>query len=276
MRTHKTTISPVTIATFPASRPAFAIADILSSCRIAGHTPLRYCSGEDADTIITRNISICQDNICERNCILSWTANPASDHGLRGYVGSSLASTHAIANELLFNNNSIDNDPHSYETIGGLSLSNISFVSPSVKYLPQLFHIDHPAELLIQFNHRSQARRFLNWCLRAHTSTILFRISCLASSKLISTMATITENVHIESAQAFTFPVQTSALVVREPKADFTMTTITLDEVRADEILVEMKYSGICHTVRSHAPILGTVSLFQSRTSCCNKASCQR
>ena len=88
-------------------------------------------------------------------------------------------------------------------------------------------------------------------------------------------MATITENVHFESAQAFKFPVQTRALVVREPKADFTMTTITLDEVRADEILVEMKYSGICHTVRSHAPTLGTVSLFQSRTSCCNKASCR-
>ena len=54
-----------------------------------------------------------------------------------------------------------------------------------------------------------------------------------------------------------TFPVQTRALVVREPKADFTMTTITLDEVRADEVLVEMKYSGICHTVRSHTSNLG-------------------
>ena len=61
----------------------------------------------------------------------------------------------------------------------------------------------------------------------------------------------------IRVCSGITFPVQTRALVVREPKADFTMTTITLDEVRADEVLVEMKYSGICHTVRSHTSNLG-------------------
>lgn len=65
-------------------------------------------------------------------------------------------------------------------------------------------------------------------------------------------MATITENLHSESAQAFKFPLQTKALVVQEPKAGFEMTDIMLDEVRPDEILVEMKYSGICHTVRRH------------------------
>ncbi len=63
-------------------------------------------------------------------------------------------------------------------------------------------------------------------------------------------MATITEIVPSSSAPAFTFPLQTKALVVQEPKADFTLTSITLDEVRPDEVLVEMKYSGICHTVR--------------------------
>ena len=67
-------------------------------------------------------------------------------------------------------------------------------------------------------------------------------------------MATITEHLHSESAQAFTFPLQTKALVVQEPKAEFEMTEIILDEVRPDEILVEMKYSGICHTVRKHTP----------------------
>ena len=67
-------------------------------------------------------------------------------------------------------------------------------------------------------------------------------------------MATITENLHSESAQAFTFPLQTKALVVQEPKAEFEMTAVTLDEVRPDEVLVEMKYSGICHTVRRHTP----------------------
>lgn len=52
-----------------------------------------------------------------------------------------------------------------------------------------------------------------------------------------------------------TFPLHTEALVVEEPKADFKLTPITLDEVRPDEVLVEMKYSGICHTVRAASPL---------------------
>ncbi|CAK7231252.1 hypothetical protein SBRCBS47491_007868 [Sporothrix bragantina] len=42
--------------------------------------------------------------------------------------------------------------------------------------------------------------------------------------------------------------IETVALVVSEPKADFTLTPIVLDEVRPDEVLVDMHYSGICHT----------------------------
>jgi hypothetical protein len=40
--------------------------------------------------------------------------------------------------------------------------------------------------------------------------------------------------------------VETVALVVKEAKADFELQPIILDEVRDDEVLVEMKYSGIC------------------------------
>jgi Zn-dependent alcohol dehydrogenase len=43
--------------------------------------------------------------------------------------------------------------------------------------------------------------------------------------------------------------VETEGLVVLAPGDDFTMMPIVLDEVRDDELLVEMKYSGICHTV---------------------------
>ncbi|KAG6363617.1 hypothetical protein INS49_008718 [Diaporthe citri] len=42
--------------------------------------------------------------------------------------------------------------------------------------------------------------------------------------------------------------IETEAFVVTEPKAPFKLTPISLDEVRGKEILVEMKYSGICHT----------------------------
>lgn len=43
--------------------------------------------------------------------------------------------------------------------------------------------------------------------------------------------------------------IETEAFVVAEPKAPFKLTPISLDEVRGNEILVEMKYTGICHTV---------------------------
>lgn len=40
--------------------------------------------------------------------------------------------------------------------------------------------------------------------------------------------------------------IETVALFVKEPKADFELQTIVLDEIRENEVLVEMKYSGIC------------------------------
>jgi hypothetical protein len=40
--------------------------------------------------------------------------------------------------------------------------------------------------------------------------------------------------------------IETEALVVMGPKADFKLQPIILDEIRDDEVLVEMKYSGIC------------------------------
>lgn len=54
---------------------------------------------------------------------------------------------------------------------------------------------------------------------------------------------------HIEDTSKNGFKnIETVALVVTEPKADFKLTPIILDEVRDDEVLIEMKYSGICHT----------------------------
>lgn len=47
--------------------------------------------------------------------------------------------------------------------------------------------------------------------------------------------------------------VETVALVVKEPKAEFDLVPVILDEVRSDEVLIEMKYSGICKTNISYA-----------------------
>lgn len=40
--------------------------------------------------------------------------------------------------------------------------------------------------------------------------------------------------------------VETEAYVVEQVKAGFKLVPIVLDEVRPDEVLVEMKYSGVC------------------------------
>ncbi|OQV09147.1 Alcohol dehydrogenase GroES-like domain-containing protein [Cladophialophora immunda] len=42
--------------------------------------------------------------------------------------------------------------------------------------------------------------------------------------------------------------IRTKALVVEEANAPFKLMDVILDEVRDDELLIEMKYSGVCHT----------------------------
>lgn len=44
--------------------------------------------------------------------------------------------------------------------------------------------------------------------------------------------------------------IPTKALVVEKPGAPFVLQDVVLDEVRPNELLVEIKYTGICHTVR--------------------------
>lgn len=43
--------------------------------------------------------------------------------------------------------------------------------------------------------------------------------------------------------------IETDALVVDEAKKDFQLKRVIMGPIRPDEVLVEMKYSGICHTV---------------------------
>lgn len=50
---------------------------------------------------------------------------------------------------------------------------------------------------------------------------------------------------------ATTTNIETEAFVVEEPNAPFKLTPIIIDEMRDDEYLIEMKYSGICHTVNT-------------------------
>lgn len=45
--------------------------------------------------------------------------------------------------------------------------------------------------------------------------------------------------------------IPTKAFVVEAPHAPFVLQDVVLDEVRDNEVLVEMKYTGLCHTVCS-------------------------
>jgi hypothetical protein len=58
----------------------------------------------------------------------------------------------------------------------------------------------------------------------------------------------------IPTVMAATTNIETEAFVAQEPNAPFKLTRIILDEMRDDEFLIEMKYSGICHTVRTTWP----------------------
>lgn len=58
--------------------------------------------------------------------------------------------------------------------------------------------------------------------------------------------------LHIHQTSPAMIPqkqIPTTAFVVEKPGAPFVLQDVVLDEVRANEVLVEMKYTGLCHTV---------------------------
>lgn len=73
-------------------------------------------------------------------------------------------------------------------------------------------------------------------------------------------MATVNGLAHGSTSPEVSFPLDTEALVVQQAKANFELTPITLDEIRPVEVLVEMKYSGICHTVSRCNSIIAAFS----------------
>ena len=52
-------------------------------------------------------------------------------------------------------------------------------------------------------------------------------------------------------AEVSTKNIETIAYVVHEYNKDFKLESIILDDIQDNELLVDMKYSGICHTVTS-------------------------
>lgn len=56
-------------------------------------------------------------------------------------------------------------------------------------------------------------------------------------------------------ADTSTSNIDTIGYVVHQAKGDWVLEDVTLTEMQEDELLVDMKYSGICHTVRQQAVI---------------------
>lgn len=54
---------------------------------------------------------------------------------------------------------------------------------------------------------------------------------------------------------SITFPIETEALVVGAAGAGFKRQPVTITGMRADEVLVEMLYTGICHTVSCYTEL---------------------
>lgn len=65
-------------------------------------------------------------------------------------------------------------------------------------------------------------------------------------------------------------PITTKALVVDKPGAPFVLEDVVLDKLRDNELLVDIKYSGLCHTV-SFNP-MGTISTLTTLSGPCHPA----
>lgn len=58
--------------------------------------------------------------------------------------------------------------------------------------------------------------------------------------------------------------IETMALVVTQPKADFKLQPIILDEIREDGVLVEMKFSGICASTSTYPCVYHQLTVCRS------------
>jgi hypothetical protein len=61
--------------------------------------------------------------------------------------------------------------------------------------------------------------------------------------------------------------------VVEKPGAKFKMMPVVFDQVRSDEYLIEMLFSGICHTVCTNLTTIEISWADSSRTSYCSMGS---
>lgn len=72
--------------------------------------------------------------------------------------------------------------------------------------------------------------------------------------------------------------IPTKAFVVDAPGAPFVLQDVVLDEVRDHEVLVEMKYTGLCHTVCGMIPAnitsLGSSTLMRILIGYCRSKWC--
>lgn len=74
-------------------------------------------------------------------------------------------------------------------------------------------------------------------------------IKCISHNLLFFFTMSSSATVTVTSTTIPQKQIPTTAFVVEKPGAPFKLQEVVLDEVRSNEVLVEMKYTGLCHTV---------------------------
>jgi hypothetical protein len=90
------------------------------------------------------------------------------------------------------------------------------------------------------------------WCIRLTLQHVAKSAKSLKRPNVVSHTVSSREKGYCSAGvmenTALT-TIETVALVVEKPGSGFKLTPVVFDEVRDDEYLIEMMYSGICHTV---------------------------
>lgn len=118
---------------------------------------------------------------------------------------------------------------------------NFAFSFLALVYRPNIRAIQCRNAQLKRYSARPLEKRLEKGPQISVQLSVTFSWTCLFTTVEKKRLLTITT--------MSTTNIETEAIIVAKPGDDFKLSPIILDEVRGNEVLVEMKYSGICHTV---------------------------
>jgi len=116
---------------------------------------------------------------------------------------------------------------------------------------------------------------YANLCLKS----FLYPIVATTYNRSVHCSTNETVSCHILPSTLYSFratmefPIKTDALVTEAPGSGYKMMPVFIDELRPNEVLVEMRYSGLCHTVgpsfASKGSFTDTARIFSPKGAVC-------